>query len=68
MEGILQNFYEAIPETEPVLGRGALAWAPRKGSGFSATRPKSVQNMVFRHPTIFFSTFATLRTSLATSD
>jgi hypothetical protein len=28
MEGILQNFYEAIPENEPLLGRGTLAWAP----------------------------------------
>ncbi|MDE3098831.1 MAG: hypothetical protein KGJ88_05115 [Verrucomicrobiota bacterium] len=28
MEGILQSFYEAIPENEPLLGRGAFAWAP----------------------------------------
>jgi hypothetical protein len=28
MEGILPNFYEAVTENEPFLGRGTLAWAP----------------------------------------
>lgn len=28
MDGILKNFYEPVPDGEPLISRGALAWAP----------------------------------------